>query len=254
MTKPMARRTFLRRAGIAGLAAMAGGAGAIYAARRGGLLPPDHGGLFGIGETLTYGAQRLLVRRHTLAREFDRSHISKVAEINGYPPENDRYLELLAARFDDWRLTVDGLVARPASFSLPELQRMPRHSQITLHVCEEGWSFIAEWTGVALSHVLDLVGTSPAAKYVVFMPYDDWWGSLDMVDALHDQTLLAYGMNGGDLPTEHGAPLRLRVARQLGYVSIKYLSRIVVTDSLAAFGEGLGSAAPEIGYSWYAGI
>lgn len=254
MTKPMARRTFLRRAGIAGLAAVAGGSGAIYAARRGGLLPPDHGGLFGVSETLTYGAQRLLVPHHTLAREFDRSQISKVAEINGYPPENDRYLELLAARFDDWRLTVDGLVARPASFSLPELQRMPRHSQITLHVCEEGWSFIAEWTGVALSHVLDLVGTSPAAKYVVFMPYDDWWGSLDMVDALHDQTLLAYGMNGGDLPTEHGAPLRLRVARQLGYVSIKYLSRIVVTDSLAAFGEGLGSAAPEIGYSWYAGI
>lgn len=251
--KRIARRTFLR-AGIASIAGVAGISGAIFAARRGGLVPPDHGGLFGIGETLTYGAQRLLVSRQTLAREFDRSHISTVAEVNGYPPENDQYLRLLANNFDNWRLTVDGLVARPTSFSLSELQRLPSRSQITLHVCEEGWSFIAEWTGVPVSLLLDLVGASPAARYVVFRPYDDWWGSLDMVDALHDQTLLAYGMNGRNLPTEHGAPLRLRVARQLGYVSIKYLSRITVTDSLAAFGRGLGSAAPEIGYSWYAGI
>jgi DMSO/TMAO reductase YedYZ molybdopterin-dependent catalytic subunit len=145
-------------------------------------------------------------------------------------------------------------VARPAAFSLAELQRMPSVSQITLHVCEEGWSFIAEWTGLRLSYLLDLVGISPMARYVVFMPYDDWWGSLDMVDALHPQTLLAYGMNGSGLPTDHGAPLRLRVERQLGYVSIKYLSRIIVTDSLESFGQGLGSAAPEIGYAWYAGI
>jgi DMSO/TMAO reductase YedYZ molybdopterin-dependent catalytic subunit len=253
MTARLTRRTILR-AGLASAVGVAGIGGAIYAARRGGLVPPDHGGLFGIGHTLTFGAQRLLVSRQTLAREFDRSHISTVAEVNGPPPENDRYLRLLENSFDDWRLTVDGLVARPMSLSLPELQRLPRRSQITLHVCEEGWSFIAEWTGVAVSHLLDLVGASPQAKYVVFMPYDDWWGSLDMVDALHDQTLLAYGMNGRDLPTEHGAPLRLRVARQLGYVSIKYLSRIIVTDSLAQFGAGLGSAAPEIGYSWYAGI
>jgi DMSO/TMAO reductase YedYZ molybdopterin-dependent catalytic subunit len=253
MTQRIARRTFLR-AGIATIASAAGAGGAIFAGRRHGLVPPDHGGLFGIGETLTYGAQRLLVSRHTLAREFDRSAISRVAEVNGYAPENDRYLQLLANDFEDWRLTVDGLVARRASFSLAELQRLPSRSQITLHVCEEGWSFIAEWTGVPLSHVLDLVGASAMARYVVFMPYDDWWGSLDMVDALHPQTLLAYGMNGRNLRADHGAPLRLRVARQLGYVSTKYLSRIIVTDSLAAFGRGLGSAAPEIGYSWYAGI
>ena len=110
--KRIARRTFLR-AGISSIAGVAGIGGAIFAARRGGLVPPDHGGLFGIGETLTYGAQRLLVSGQTLAREFDRSHISTVAEINGYPPENDRYLRLLANDFDDWRLTVDGLVARP---------------------------------------------------------------------------------------------------------------------------------------------
>lgn len=253
MSRRSTRRRLLR-AGIAGVAGLAGIGGAIYEARRKDLIPPDHRGLFGIGESLTYGAQRLLMSRQTLAREFERSDISPVAEINGYPPLNDDYARLLAGGFEDWRLSVDGMVARPMSLSLSQIQRLPRQSQITLHVCEEGWSFIAEWTGVRLSYLLDLVGISPAARYVVFMPYDDWWGSIDMMDALHDQTLLAYGMNGRDLSAEHGAPLRLRVARQLGYVSIKFLSRITVTDSLDRFGRGLGSAAPEIGYAWYAGI
>jgi len=99
-----------------------------------------------------------------------------------------------------------------------------------------------------------LVGISPMAKFVVFTPYDGWWSSLDMTDALHDQTFLAYGMNGRTLPKDHGAPLRLRVARQLGYVSIKYLSEITITDSLDNIGQGLGSAALDWGYSWYAGI
>lgn len=253
MSDRTTRRRFLR-AGLTSVAGAAGIGGAIYGAAKYGLVPPDHQGLYGIGETLTYGAQRLLMSNQTKAREFGRSEISAVAEVNGYPPFTAEYDRLLADSFDTWRLAVDGMVARPTTFSLPELQGMPRQSQITLHVCEEGWSFIAEWTGVRLSYLLDLVGISSAAKYVVFVPYDDWWGSLDMADALHDQTLLAYGMNGQDLPTDHGAPLRLRVERQLGYVSIKYLSRITVTDSLAAFGLGLGSAAPEIGYAWYAGI
>lgn len=253
MSDRTTRRRFLR-VGLAGVAGASGIGGAIYGAAKYGLIPPDHQGLYGIGETLTYGSQRLLMSNQTKAREFSRGDISAVAEVNGPPPFTEEYDRLLADSFDTWRLTVDGLVARPTTFSLPEVQRMPRQSQITLHVCEEGWSFIAEWTGVRLSYLLDLVGISPAARYVVFVPYDDWWGSLDMADALHDQTLLAYGMNGQDLPTEHGAPLRLRVERQLGYVGIKYLSRITVTDSLAPFGQGLGSAAPEIGYAWYAGI
>jgi DMSO/TMAO reductase YedYZ molybdopterin-dependent catalytic subunit len=144
--------------------------------------------------------------------------------------------------------------ARPSSFTLSELHQLETASQITLHVCEEGWSFIAEWGGVRLSTLLERVGASPNARYVVFEPFDVWWGSLDMSDALHPQTLLAHSMNGQPLPMRHGAPLRLRVARQLGYVSIKYLSRIIVTDSLDGFGQGRGSAAPEWGYSWYAGI
>ena len=149
---------------------------------------------------------------------------------------------------------VGGLVSRPSSFSLAELKAWPSRSQITLHACEEGWSCIAEWTGVPLSYALNVVGIRPQAKYVVFFPFDDSWDSLDMADALHPQTLLAYGMNGEDLSIPHGAPIRLRVARQLGYKSVKYLSHIAVTDTLKNIGSGLGSISPEIGYSWYAGI
>jgi DMSO/TMAO reductase YedYZ molybdopterin-dependent catalytic subunit len=240
-----------------GLAAVAGAAGlraAAVLAERYGLVPPDHGGIYGVGETLTYAAQRLLTSHHSLAREFDRAQISKVIPVNGDPPRTESYQRLLAGGFRDWRLTVDGLVARPASFSLAELKSYPPRTQITHQACEEGWSFIAEWTGVPLSYVLSLAGVRPQAKYVVFFPFDDSWDSLDMPDAWHPQTLLAYGMNGAEIPTPHGAPVRLRVARQLGYKSVKYLSRITVTDTLKDIGQGLGSMAPEVGYSWYAGI
>jgi DMSO/TMAO reductase YedYZ molybdopterin-dependent catalytic subunit len=218
------------------------------------LLAPDHHGIYGVGENLTYAAHRLLTMRQPLAREFTRRDISRVAPVNGDPPGTDAYQRLLDGGFADWRLTVGGLVARPQSLSLPEIMRLPPRSQITLHVCEEGWSFIAEWTGVALSDVLARAGVSRSARYVVFYPFDQWWDSLDMADAWHPQTLLAYGMNGRPLPPGHGAPLRLRVARQLGYKSIKYLSRIRVVDTLEGIGEGLGSASPEAGYAWYAGI
>jgi len=240
-----------------GLAAAAGASGlavAAHLADRYGLIPPDHGGIYGVGETLTYAAQRLLMFRHPLAREFNRSEISKVAPVNGDPPEEDAYQRLLAGGFKDWRLAVDGLVTRPYSFSIEDLKRYPARTQITHQACEEGWSFIAEWTGVPLSYMLNLVGIQERAKYVVFFPFDTNWDSLDMPDAWHPQTLLAYSMNGQDLPPAHGAPLRLRVPRQLGYKSVKYLSRITVTDTLKNIGKGLGSISPEIGYSWYAGI
>jgi DMSO/TMAO reductase YedYZ molybdopterin-dependent catalytic subunit len=240
-----------------GLAAAAGACGLGVAARladRYGLIPPDHGGIYGVGETLTYAAQRLLMSQHSLAREFNRSEISKVFPVNGEVPENETYQRLLAGGFADWRLTVDGLIARPLAFSLAELKRLPSRTQITHQACEEGWSFIAEWTGVSLSYLLNLVGVHREAKYVVFFPFDESWDSLDMSDAWHPQTLLAYGMNGQELPPPHGAPIRLRVARQLGYKSVKYLSRITVTDTLKNIGKGLGSISPEIGYSWYAGI
>src|SRR5271169_6353337 len=240
-----------------GIAATAGASGLAVAARvalRYGLIPPDHGGIYGAGETLTYAFQRMLTR-HSLAREFPPSQISKKPFANGVGPLGEDFKRLKAGAFADWRLAVDGMVARPTLFSLAELKSYPSRSQITHLACEEGWSFIAEWTGVPLSHVLGVVGILPQARYVVYFSFQrDWWDSIDMADALHPQTLVTYGMNGGELPVGHGGPLRLRVPRQLGYKNVKYITRLTVTDSLKGFGEGLGSASPEGGYAWYAGI
>lgn len=253
MTRIISRRRLI----ASGLAVAAGStavAGAIRFTKAYGLIPPDHGGLYGVGETLTYASQRLLMGRQPLAREFSRRDVSRVVPVNGDPPESDTYQRLLAGGFQDWRLSVDGLVARPSTFALADLKRLPAYTQITHQACEEGWSFIAAWTGVRLSDVLAVAGADARAKYVVFFPFDTFWESLDMADALHPQTYLAYGMNGADLPTPHGAPVRLRVARQLGYKNIKYLSRVTVTDTLKPFGQGLGGRSPEIGYAWWAGI
>ncbi|HUE56744.1 MAG TPA: molybdopterin-dependent oxidoreductase [Candidatus Udaeobacter sp.] len=253
MSTTLSRRKLITT-GLSAAAGVSGLAVAAVLAERYGLIPPDHGGIFGVGETMTYAAQRLLTSQHSLAREFNRSEISKVAPVNGKPPENDPYRRYLHGGFAEWRLTVDGLVGRPSSFSLAELKRLPSSSQITHQACEEGWSFIAEWTGVPLFYVLNFVRVSSKAKYVVFFPFDESWDSIDMADAWHPQTLLAYGMNGQEIPTGHGAPLRLKVPRQLGYKNVKYLSYITVTDTMKNISKGLGSAAPEYGYSWYAGI
>lgn len=253
MSDSISRRKVLT-SGIAAAAGVSGLAVAARVASHYGLIPPDSGGIWGVGETLTYTTQRLLMAHHSLAREFNRSEISKVIPVSGDPPKTQPFERLLAGNFADWRLKIDGMVARPSSFSLDELKRFPFRSQITHQACEEGWSFIAEWSGVPLSYLLNLVGVSPQAKFVVFFPFDDSWDSLDLPDAYHPQTFLAYNLNGQDLPTPHGAPLRVRVARQLGYKSVKYLSHISVTDNLKNIGKGLGSSSPEYGYSWYAGI
>ena len=235
-------------AGVSGLAAAA------RIAARHGLIPPDHGGLYGAGETLTYASQRLLTR-HSLAREFSRSQISARPFANEVDPRNDAFQRLQAGGFADWRVAVEGMVASPLSLSLANLKSLPVRSQITEVVCEEGWSYIAEWIGTPLSEVLHAAAVLPQARYVVYSSIDrGWWESIDMADALHPQTILAYAMNGADLPVSFGGPLRLRVPRQLGYKSVKYITRLVVADSLKGFGKGLGSAAPEGGYSWYAGI
>ena len=147
------------------------------------------------------------------------------------------------------------MVAHPGSFSLSDLKTLPVHSQITEVACEEGWSYIAEWIGTPLVNVLDAVGVLPQARYVAYYSIEpDWWESIDMADALHPQTFLTMGMNDGDLPVSFGGPLRLRVPRQLGYKSVKFITRITVTDSLKSFGKGLGSASADAGYAWYAGI
>jgi DMSO/TMAO reductase YedYZ molybdopterin-dependent catalytic subunit len=252
------------------LVAAAGASGLGIAARladRYGLIPPDDGGIYGVGETVTYATQRLLTERHAMAREYTRSDISKIAPVKGEPPEDETYQRLLAGGFAEWRLKIDGLVARPSFFSLAELKRFPAESHIYHQACEEGWSFIAEWIGFPLSHVLNLAGVLPQAKYVVFFGFDTnfdatdkrtikgKWNSIDMADAWHPQTLLAYGMNGQEsLPPGHGAPLRLRIPRQLGGKSTKYLSWITLTDTVKNIGQGFGAGGVERGFSWYAGI
>jgi DMSO/TMAO reductase YedYZ molybdopterin-dependent catalytic subunit len=240
-----------------GLATAAGALGlgvAATLAKKYGLVPPDHGGIYGLGETLTYASQRLLTR-HSLAREFSRSMISKPPFANELEPFTDEFKRLQAAKFADWRVKVDGMVARPASYSIDQLKSFPSHSQITMLQCEEGWSYISEWNGVPLSHVLDVAGALPQAKYVVYQSFEpDTWESIDMADALHPQTFLTYGMNGDDLPVGHGGPIRLRLPRQMGYKSVKFITRLTVTDNLKNIGKGKGSASADYGYAWYAGI
>jgi len=240
-----------------GFAAIAGVSGLGVAARMAeqyGLIPPDHSGIYGVGETFTYASQRLLTR-HSLAREFLQSQISKRPLANEIPPLNEAFKRLQAGGFADWRLSVNGMVDRPASLSLSQIKNFPSRSQITQLQCEEGWSYIADWIGVPLSQVLNAVGTHPQAKYVVYFSIDPgWWESMDMADALHPQTFLTYGMNGDELPVGNGGPLRIRLPRQLGYKSVKFITQLTVTDNLKRFGKGLGSASPEGGYAWYAGI
>ncbi len=247
-------RRKLITAGLVGAAGATGLAVVANLAKRYGFIPPDAGVLYGPGETLTYAAQRLL-SRHSMAREFARSEISKDPFANEVDPLGIEFQRLRDGAFVEWRLAVDGMVARPMSLSLAELESFPQSAQITFIACEEGWSYIAEWRGVPLAHVLNLVGALPQARYIVYRSIQpDWWDSIDMSDALHPQTLLTLGMNGSELPVPFGGPLRLRVPRQLGYKNVKYITSLTVTDSLKRFGKGLGSSAPEGGYAWYAGI
>jgi DMSO/TMAO reductase YedYZ molybdopterin-dependent catalytic subunit len=253
MNSKISRRRLLQT-GL-GAAAGVGALGAtVKVMDRYGLIPANCRGVYGLSETLTYAGQRLLTRLPSMAREFDRSQISTVAPVNGPAPKIEAYQRLLAGGFADWRLTIDGLVDRPGQLSLADLRQFPSHSQITHQACEEGWSFIAEWTGARLIDVLAGVGMRPEARFVFFFTFDGWWDSLDMDDARHPQTLLAYAMNGPTMPLDHGAPLRVKVPRQLGYKNLKYLTKVTVTDSASGIGDGLGSSAPAAGYSWYAGI
>jgi DMSO/TMAO reductase YedYZ molybdopterin-dependent catalytic subunit len=244
----MTRRNLI----VTGVAATAAAAAAARLAEQYGLVPPDSGGIYGPGETLTYAGQRLLTG-NSLAREFPTSKISKSPYPNGSPPKDEIFKSLQANGFADWKLSVEGMVARPATYSLAELRALPAKTQITQLACEEGWSYIAEWIGVPLSHVLTRAGILPQAKYLVYnssaLKYRRW-DSLDLAEAMHPQTLVTYGMNGGDLPVGHGGPLRLRVPRQLGYKSHKFLTTVTVTDTL----KGRGSSAADGAYSWYAGI
>jgi DMSO/TMAO reductase YedYZ molybdopterin-dependent catalytic subunit len=250
---PITRRKLIY-GGAAAVAGVAGLAAADRLAKRYGLIPPDGSGVYGPGETLTYACQRLLTR-HTPAREFPRSMISKNPFANAVAPPNDAFKRLQAGGFKDWRLVVDGTVAHPMSLSLADLKALGLDSQITEVACEEGWSYIAEWIGTPLSGVLREAGVLPQTRYIVYTSSEEGiWDSIDLQDASDPHTLLTMGMNDGDLPVPFGGPLRLRMPRQLGYKSVKYVNRITATDDIKKFGKGLGSVSPEFGYSWYAGL
>lgn len=221
------------------------------------------------GEQASYRWQRL-VGRDGLAREFAASDISPVFKMNGTRrPTNPEWQVLEAGGFADWRLKVGGLVNRELSLGLADIARLPQRTQITRHDCVEGWSAIGQWTGVPLATILKAAGLRDGARFIVFLCADDYGGeaskgglqstsryyeSIDLVDAFHPQTILAHSLNNQPLDAGHGAPLRLRVERQLGYKQAKYLMQIVVADSLTAFGGGQGGYWPDRGYEWYAGI
>lgn len=218
--------------------------------------------IVGAGEDASRRWQRL-IGRDALAREYGAADISPVFKVNGTRAPTDPAYRALADRgFADWRLRIDGRVARPLALSLPELHRLPQRTQITRHDCVEGWSAIGQWTGVPLGLILRAAGLHADARYLVFHCADDYGGvpgaryyeSVDLVDAFHPQTILAHALNGAPLSVGHGAPLRLRVERQLGYKHAKYLMRIEAVTTLAGIGRGKGGFWEDRGYEWYAGI
>jgi DMSO/TMAO reductase YedYZ molybdopterin-dependent catalytic subunit len=205
--------------------------------------------------------QRSLTDRAALAREFGESDMSPVFRTNGTNnPNTLEYQALAANRFADWRLQVDGQVARPLQLSLDQLRSMPTRTQITRHDCVEGWSAIGKWHGTPLRMLLDQANLRSQARYIVFHCADrygqrPYYESLDLIDAFHPQTILAWGMNGHLLDIGHGAPLRLRAEKHLGYKHAKYVMRVEAVASLAGIHGGKGGLWEDIAdYEWYAGI
>jgi DMSO/TMAO reductase YedYZ molybdopterin-dependent catalytic subunit len=251
-------RRGLLRAGLAAAAASSGLAGCDRLSSN-----PQAVAVLRSAETLSDTVHRALGRR-AMAQEFPPADIAPIFRPNGTTmPVGDSYAAMLANGFADWRLTVDGLVAKPLKLSLAQLQAMPSRTQITRHDCVEGWSCIGQWKGVRLSHLLNLAQLEPGAKYVVFhcldrMDEEDenslYYESVDLDDAFHEQTILAWELNGKPLPVENGAPLRARIERQLGYKQPKYVHRVQVVSQFKDIGQGKGGYWEDQGYNWYGGI
>jgi DMSO/TMAO reductase YedYZ molybdopterin-dependent catalytic subunit len=217
--------------------------------------------VLGKAEGLTRRVQALLAPSSAMAKEFSESEISAVFRPNGTTmPTSTDYQALLRNQFRDYRLQVDGLVLHPATLSIDDLGKLDTRTQITRHDCVEGWSVIGKWHGALLSSLLDHVGVDPQARYVVFHCFDEmdpgvpYYESIDLGEARHPQTLLAWALNDQPVPVPNGAPLRLRVSRQLGYKQAKYIRRIELVASLQPIGEGKGGYWEDQGYEWYAGI
>ena len=205
-------------------------------------------------------AQRLFGARTALAKEYDRSEISPTFRGNGSRTvDTDAYRAALASGFGDWRLEVRGLVRHPLSLSMENIRRLPQRTQVTRHDCVEGWSAIGEWTGPQLGTILEGAELLPQAKYIVFrcadtLGGDPYYESIDLIDAYHPQTIVAHRLNGEALPEKNGAPLRMRIERQLGYKHAKYLTAIEAVASFDGIGGGEGGYWEDRGYQWYAGV
>ena len=218
-------------------------------------------------EQLSQAAQKLVAPRQAMAQEFERSDIVQTFRSNGtLDPADADYQAMRRAGFADYTLAVGGLVAQPAEYTLAQLRALPSRSQITRHDCVEGWSCIGQWKGVPLAALLEQARPLPSARFVVLRCFDSmdasgpgapdsrYYESIDFDDAFHPQTVLAYELNGQPLPVSNGAPLRLRVERQLGYKHAKYVRAIELVDSFAAIRGGKGGYWEDEGYEWYAGI
>jgi DMSO/TMAO reductase YedYZ molybdopterin-dependent catalytic subunit len=217
--------------------------------------------LLDFGQLMSLRAHRLLLAAQPLVREYTLADISPDFPPNGTEmPRGAGYFELMISQFANWRLTVDGLVTKPLSLSLDEIKQLPARTQVTQHSCDEGWTAIGQWTGVPLAQLLRMAELKPETRYIVFHCLDEmtqdafYYESIDLFDAFHPQTILAYGMNGGGLPVQHGAPLRLRVERQIGYKNAKYVTRVEAVDRLNGLAGGKGGFWPDRGYQWYAGL
>jgi DMSO/TMAO reductase YedYZ molybdopterin-dependent catalytic subunit len=258
MPRLLTRRSLLRGAGLAAPGLLLSGCDWL------GARPGFRDYVLGSGEWLSWRVHRL-IGADALAREYEPSEMSPEFRTNGNTAaRSGEWRGQAEAGFSDWRLRVDGLVESPREFSLAELKALPARSQITRHDCVEGWSAIGKWTGTPLGEVLKAVRLRPEARYVVFHCADDfavglrrvpYYESIDLVDAFHPQTILAWGMNDGDLPLGHGAPIRLRVERQLGYKHAKFVMRVEAVASLGGIGRGRGGFWEDVAsYDWYAGI
>jgi DMSO/TMAO reductase YedYZ molybdopterin-dependent catalytic subunit len=219
--------------------------------------------VLGLGEKATYKIQRLVLSRKAMAQEFTENDLSPQFRSNGTSmPNTPAYMTLAAAGFRDFHLEVGGLVERPMTFSLTDLRKFPSRTQITRHDCVEGWSAIGKWKGTRLGALLEAVHLKPNARYVVFHCADPmaedgsspYYESCDLEDAFHPQTILAYELNGKPLPVQNGAPLRLRLERQLGYKMAKYVMRLEIVEDFSQIAGGKGGYWEDRGYEWYAGI